>query len=215
MRVRLLFLLFLCLVALSIGFVLSRDDSREGAGGRKRNFTVGMSEGLSLRRSGYYGIDFIRCGKCRIEKRKLGNLTLGGLNVLVLEDLAVVIPPDLAADGGKDGKADVSAADLAAGLGIDEDFLRVRGAGLKFSGLRIRGFSVSTLDAATNVVPRFVAQGGDAKTDGLHLTKCGIISKNDTNWVESAVLKVRPTLRLIWSDGEIDFLHVNNKGNKQ
>ena len=36
---------------------------------RKRNFTVGMTEGFSLRRHGYYGVDFVKCGNCCVEKR--------------------------------------------------------------------------------------------------------------------------------------------------
>ena len=60
---------------------------------RKRNFTVGVAEGLSVRRHGVYGVDFVRCGKCRIDKRKIGGFSIGCFNDLVLDDLSVVIPP--------------------------------------------------------------------------------------------------------------------------
>ena len=40
----------------------------------------------------------MRCGKCFLEKMRKGVLTFGGLNVLVLEDLKVVIPPAEAAN---------------------------------------------------------------------------------------------------------------------
>ena len=196
-----LILLLLCLVV-----TCRFDEVHDVAGSvRKRNFTVGLAEGVSVRRHGIYGVDFIRCGKCRMEKRKLGALTLGGFNVLVLEDLSLVIPPrELAGDSVKgEGGDAVSARELADGLGLNEGFLKSQGFRLRFSGLKVSGLSVATLDAASNAVPRFVAANGTAERDGLHLAGCGIITNNSTNAVGSAVLKVKPDLRLVWPSGEL------------
>lgn len=172
---------------------------------RKRNFTIGMAEGFSLRRHGYYGVDFVKCGNCRIEKRKIGGFSIGCFNELVLENLSVVIPPDLLSSGdefAKDARS-VSAKNLAAAIGVDDDFLKAHGGRMRFSGLRISNLSVATLDDASNAVPRFVAKNGIAKSDGLHLEDCGIIQKDLTNRVGDAVLKIKPSLRLEWSDGDL------------
>ena len=50
--------------------VMSRGERIDSA--RRRDFTAGLAEGVSVRRHGYYGVDFIRCGNCRVEKQKLG-----------------------------------------------------------------------------------------------------------------------------------------------
>ena len=172
---------------------------------RKRNFTVGMAEGFSLRRHGYYGVDFVKCGNCRVEKRKIGGFSIGCFNELVLENLSVVIPPDLLSSGDEPAKnaRPVSAKELAAAIGVDDDFLKAHGWRMRFSGLRISNLSVATLGDASNAVPRFVARNGIAKLDGLHLKNCGIIQKDLTNRVGDAVLKIRPSLRLEWSGGEM------------
>ena len=194
------------LLLLCLAVTCSFDEGQDAMGPvRKRNFTVGLAEGVSVRRHGIYGVDFIRCGKCRVEKRKLGALTLGCFNVLVLEDLSVVIPPREPADDAVSNESGggVSARELAEGLGLNEGFLKSQGCRLRFSGLKISGLSVATLDAASNAVPRFVAANGTAERDGLHLVGCGIITGTSTNAVGSAVLKIKPDLRLVWSSGEL------------
>ena len=212
-RVRLLLMFGMMAVvfALAIVGVYSLDKDRENRGGvsaRKHNFTVGMAEGLSVRRHGCYGVDFIRCGSCRVEKRKLGGLTIGCFNVLCLDDLSIVIPDDLRVT--KDGNAQlgssrVSAMELARGIGIDRDFLKSRGQGLSFSGLRVTKLALSTLDVGSNVVLRCVAARGEAMRDGLHLEGCGIVSGSVTNIVGTALLSVNPELKLAWRGGEMRF----------
>lgn len=177
----------------------------ERTSSRKRNFTVSAAEGLSVRRPGYYGIDFVRCGKCRIENRKLGALTLGGFNVLVLDDLSVVLPERHERDSFSTSDKRGTAKDLAAVFGVDNDLLNANGWRPRFSGLRISNLDVAALDAATNVIPCFVAARGEAKRNGLHLSGCGIISGTLTNWVGEAVLSVKPTLRLTWSSGSMEL----------
>ena len=206
-RIGLLGVLALLIVACAVlSTALFSDESTDGRQvSRKRNFTVGMAEGLSLRRHGYYGVDFVQCGNCRVEKRKIGGFSIGCFNELVLENLSVVIPPDLLSSGDESAKnvQPVSAKELAAAIGVDDDFLKAHGWRMRFSGLRISNLSVATLDDASNAVPRFVARNGIAKSDGLHLGDCGIIQKDLTNRVGDAVLKIKPSLRLEWSDGDL------------
>lgn len=185
-------------------------DAADVRAGRKRSFAVGVAEDVSVRRYGVFGIDFIRCGKCRIEKRKLGALTFGAFNELVLEDLSVVVPPVgffAESDGARissGAKTSPSAEDLTAGLGIGKDFLLSQGCNLRFSGLRITDFALSTLDAATNVVMRMWARRAEAKRDGLRLSDCLLVEDGRTNRVAQAVLRINP-LRVIVENREIVF----------
>ena len=199
----------LAVLTLAIAGVYSSDDGsvvRRRTPSRKRNFTTEMVDGLSVRKHGCYGIDFIKCGSCRMEKRKLGGLTLGCFNVLCLDDLSVVIPDDLRTAKGEkaqSGSNGVSAAELAHGIGIDRDFLKVRGQMPSFSGLRVTRLSVSTLDARSNAVLRCVAACGEAKRDGLHLEGCSVIIGSRTNFVGTALLAIKPELKVAWRDGEM------------
>ena len=68
--------------------------SDRASSGRKKVFQQTFVEGLRVTRHGFRGVDFLQCGKCRLEKRKQGFITFGGFNVLVLEDLSIVLPPD-------------------------------------------------------------------------------------------------------------------------
>ena len=197
-----------CAVAVAFQW---RDDASTEKGSRTTRFGQTLAEGVNIRKHGYYGIDFIKCSACRIEKRKLGPLTLGGFNVLVLEDLSLVLPN---ADG--DGTSSlpvgsrvprdregVTAKDIVSNLGISDRFIQMRGGDLKFSGLKLTNFELATLDAATNVCPRFIAASGEAKRDGLHLAGCVITEGGVSNRVGNAVLKTDPNLHLIWAGGEL------------
>lgn len=191
-------------VVVGVGVALNGYETGcETSAERRRNFSVGMADGLSARRHGYYGIDFVRCGKCRMEKRKPGPLTFGGFNVLVLEDLSVVLP-------GRSERMAFSASDkpqtakeLARAMGIDDGVLKSVGWKPRFSGLRISNLLVSTLDVATNVVSRFAAAYAEAESDGLRLQDCRIFFPAETNFVRSAVLMMNPTLHLEWQGGEL------------
>ncbi len=201
----------MAVLALVIVLGYSYDDASEGRDGgssRKRNFTTGMAEGVSVRRHGYYGVDFIRCGNCRMEKRKFGALTLGCFNVLCLDDLSIVIPDEMRAyaEGAEPTVSNgVSAVELARRLGIGGDFLELRGHLPSFSGLRVTKLSVSTLDARSNAVLRCVAACGEAKRDGLHLDGCSVIDGSRTNFVGTALLAVKPELKVVWHGGEMRF----------
>lgn len=179
-------------------------DRREDEPKKARTTSFGrtVADEVSVRKHGYYGIDFVRCGSCRIENRKIGPLTIGGLKVLVLKDLQVVLPTDGRSDANPSEKG-MTAMELADRLGVTEGLMGARDVPFKFSGLRIEGLRIATLDAATNVCPRLVAASGEAERDGLHLYGCQIVRDGATNAVGRAVLKVSPDLRLVWSSGEM------------
>lgn len=164
-----------------------------------KSFRRDLAEGVRLGRHGVYGVDFVRCGKCSLEKRRKGVLTFGGLNVLVLEDLKVVIPP-AETTNANDGVEGTSAQEIASRLGVDNSFLGTRGVGFRFSGLRIVGFELAHLEG-TNVVQILTASRGEAFHGGLLLRDCGMIGENRTNRVEEALLRFSPHLILEWEGG--------------
>ena len=175
---------------------------RESPATDRHRHRLDLAEGISFSRHGCFGMELVRCGKCRLEKRKIGALTLAGFNELVLEDLAVVLPSADIAMEGKPTDGETRVNDLAGFMGLEEDFLRSRGFQMRFSGLRIKKLAVSVLDAATNAVPLFVAARGDAVRNGLRLDGCGVVSGTATNWVGEALLQIKPRPRLVWRGGE-------------
>lgn len=200
------FLLCVCVVAL-ISFRL-RVDPIENATVVKR-FKQVLAEDISVQRHGIYGVDLVKCGACRIEKRKFGMTSFGGFNVLVVDDLDVILPPkevrvdDLKPESAQDVRT--AAKEILDRMGLSRQMLRIGDGDLKFSGLRINNLSLSTLTAQTNVCPRLVAACGEAKKDGLHLKGCRVINDGQTNYVGRALLKVSPELKLVWTSGEILF----------
>lgn len=190
-----LFVLLIGLLPLAL-----RELPREEKEPRKpKVYTRVLGEDLRVTRRGLYGIDVLRCGACRLEKRRRGPLTFGGLNVLVLEDLHVVLPeaPVKETAQGAEPADTATAEEILGNMGVGRDFLRAHGVSWRFSGLRVERLAVSRLEG-TNVVEVFAASAGEAKRDGLHLRECAIISGVASNVVEDAVLKVKPALRLCW-----------------
>ena len=170
-----------------------------------------LAEGLQISKHGCYGIDFVKCGSCRLEKRKTGPLTFGGLNVLAIDDLKVVLPPkgdewrsDVANSDGKRS----AAHDVAKRLGVSDGFLKNNGLPLKFSGLRIKSLAVDRLQDYNNRPEKvFSADSGEAVRDGLLLSGCTIFTNNsDGKFVGKAMLsKSGDGLRLSWRGGELEI----------
>ena len=175
---------------------------------RTEQFSETLAEGVSVQRHGFYGVDFVKCGSCRVEKRKLGLFTLGGFNVLSLHDLSVVIPPG-GADAWREKSADAQRSDagattvreILAGMGISGESMRMCGAVPRFSGLTVVNLEVATLLGKTNVCPRFSAAYGVARRDGLHLKDCVVLENGVSNKVGDAVLRVKPEICLYWHTG--------------
>ena len=150
------------------------------------------------------GVDLVSCGVCRLEKRKTGLLTLGGMNVLVLEDLSVVIPQEEEGVGERaEGDAAGDAADIARRLGVSGGFLSSRGLPVKFSGLRISRLKVDRL-ASGEVQQVFRAASAKAVKGGLSLSGCEVaLPSGGTSLVGKALLaKKGNRLRLSWAGGE-------------
>ena len=201
--------LFLALLGVSfaVPFLMGRrsDDADQKFSGKL--FRRELGEDVKLSRHGLYGVNLVECGKCSIEKLKRGPFTFGGFNVLVLEDLKIVLQPvsnrvDAAEGSGGKRKAE-SVQEILDGLGVNETVWVGQGIGKRFSGLRIKGLEVSRYED-NKVVGLFRARQGEAKSDGLHLTGCDIISQSNRR-VPHAVLKLNPMLQLVWPGGKLDL----------
>lgn len=192
--------------------VRSGDPSQDANGtGRPKEFRRTLVENLSVTRHGVVGVEFVKCRACRLEKRKRGVLTLGGMNVLVLEDVSVVVPPnDVPALAAPSAGAPPPAGSAVAGshavlrrLGISDGFLASRGVPVRFSGVRIANLEVSRLAESNAVVLVFAARTAKAERGGLALSGCslaGAVGKE----VENARLGFSgDALRLVWEGGEM------------
>ena len=175
---------------------------------RPKVFKRALAEDLRLTRHGVYGVDFVRCGACRLEKRKRGALTFGGFNVLVLEDLSVVLPPDeTEKEPGATPRGDEGARSVVRRMGISEDFLSGRGIPFKFSSVRVSKLEVNRLEGSNTVVRVFTASGAESVREGLSLTGCRVFRGRDDagELVGKARLKLTGgKLRLIWPGGDLD-----------
>ena len=192
-------------------YVLRHFDSVHGIRNRGKVYQRTLVEGLRVSRRGCFGVDFVECGSCRVEKMRKGPLTLGGVNVLAIDDLKVVLPPkgDAWRSGAmnSDGKHSV-AHDVANQLGVSDGFLKNNGLPLKFSGLRIKSLAVDRLrDYNSHPEKVFSADSGEAVRDGLLLSGCTIFANNpDGKFVGKAMLsKSGDGLRLSWRGGELEI----------
>jgi len=166
-------------------------------------FRQTLAQGLQVEMFDKPGTDAVRCRTCTLEKRRKGPLTLGAFNVLRLEGLYVLIPPDTKETSSQDTERETSPREMASRLGIGSSFLKMRGVTQKFSGLAVDSLEVARLDG-TNAVTVFTAEHGEAKRDGLHLTGC-IVHVPATNAVGKAVLRIKPRVRLDWKGGGLDL----------
>lgn len=178
---------------------------------KEKVFRRTLIEDLRVTRHGVRGIEFIRCGVCRLEKRKRGVLTFGGMNVLVLEDLEVVIPPSEFRDGESEQSAKPQDGDdsraVVRRMGVSDNFLSARGIPFRFSGVRISGLKVNRLEGSNTVVRVFTARSAEAKGDGLALDGCRIVRPDGEEKVRRAKLKLAGrALRLEWENGQLDIL---------
>lgn len=201
----------LALLVLGASLLLRRCDfGKDFAGTRRAKvYSRTLAEGMHVSRHGYYGIDFLRCGSCRLEKRKRGPLTFGGLNVLEIDDLHVVLPTKGEVSNEADAPDDRSGPRaMARRLGVSDGFLASRGIPLKFSGLHIRTLSVNRLSDDGKSTDRvFVAQSAEAVIGGLSLSGCTVFNASgDGEYVGDAMLsKSGGDLCIAWDGGEMKF----------
>ena len=178
--------------------------------GKSKVFRRTLVEDLRVTRHGIRGVDFIRCGTCRIEKRKKGLFTLGGMNVLVLEDLSVVLPRvEVEDETPKPDDDDVRG--IVQKMGVSEGFLKERGISMKFSGLKVNNLAVSRLLKDNNPEIVFTARTAEAVRGGLRLSGCKMYEVGTGDGaspipVSGAMLsRVGRKLRLTWNGGKIDL----------
>ena len=193
---------------------------------KRKVFKRRLAEGLRISRDGYYGVHLVKCNSCRLEKRKSGALTMGGLNVLVLEGLEVTVPPrgdDAPGPGEKKGESDADkkgetdAGEVVESLGVSREFLSSRGMPYRFSGVKISDLSIFRLEQAEDSspdgteyrsVPALTAGSGEAVQGGIELRNCRIFGRDGEE--ESKMRKAKlvlegKALRLVWRGGAFDL----------
>ena len=189
--------------------VIDGDAVPAARGERKRpakKFAKNLAEGVRVSRDGYEGVDFVKCGSCRLEKRKSGALTFGAFNVLVLEDLEVVAPPAGEDDGAASSPQDGDGVDVVRRMGISDAFLTSRRMPLRFSAVRISDFSLSRL-AGSNRVERVVfAREAESGDGALSLSGCTLYAGGGEEKIRGAKIeKSGRGLRLVWKGGRLDL----------
>jgi len=193
---------------------------------RRKVFKRRLAEGLRISRDGYYGVHLVKCNSCRLEKRKSGALTMGGLNVLVLEGLEVTVPPrgddtpdrdemKGETDTGKKGETDAS--EVVESLGVSREFLSSRGMPYRFSGVKISDLSIFRLEQAEDSsrdraefrsVKALTAGSGEAVQGGIELRNCRIFGHDDEEGTKVRKAKLvleGKSLRLVWRDGAMNL----------
>lgn len=180
------------------------------SGKREKTYRRTLVENLHVTRHGIRGVDFVSCRVCRMEKRKKGFLTLGGMNVLVLEDLSVVLPEVEEKDGSSE-MGDDDARSIVQRMGVSDGFLKERGIPMKFSGLKVSNLTVSRLSKENRPEMVFSARTAEAARGGLRLSGCKVYEAGTGDGVSpvpvsGAMLShVGRKLRLTWNGGQIDL----------
>ena len=178
---------------------------------RAKKYVRTLVEGLRVSKNGVYGIDFVKCGSCRLEKMRKGPLTFGGFNVLAIEDLQVVLPSEAEVAQNvqnEKGLGRPESYSIAKRLGISDGFLSSHEIPFKFSGLRINLLAVNRLsDDGKGVEKVFAAEKAEAVRGGLSLSGCTIFrSRTKGEFVGKAMLsKSGSGLCLAWRGGEMKF----------
>ena len=172
------------------------------------------------------GLDCIRIASCRLEKRKMGPLTLGGLNILVLQDVVLNLPLPIEVETNlvqavrRGGTVSVPSAaggtrsvpSAAGGTGsvpsaaaskMPLDFLSgLIPASARASGIRIAGLSVNRV-ADGRVVPMFAADELRNRGRVLALAGCRVFEGGATNLVGEATLTLGADAALTWKNGRL------------
>lgn len=191
--------------------MLRHFDPAYGNVDRRKVYKRTFVEGLRVSRHGCFGIDFVECGSCRVEKMRKGPFTLGGVNVLTIDDLKVVLPPrgdEWKSDAANCGGKQSAAHDVARRLGVSDNFLKSNGIPLRFSGLRIKSLTVDRLQDYNGSPEKvFSADSGEAVRDGLSLSGCTVFTSNQGGkFVGKAKLSNSGgVLRLSWRGGAIEI----------
>ena len=178
-------------------------DSRPAA--VPKTYRQTLAKNLRVVRSEMACVDFVKCGTCRLEKRKRGPITLGALNMLVLEDLSVVLPDDETPEGGGGERDDTMG--VVRHLGVNDGFLSSRGIPYRFSGVRIQRLAVSRFVREKGVQPVFRAEQAEAVRGGLELSHCEVamVSGEMSSIGKAMLTKKGHRLHLAWRGGEMEI----------
>ena len=171
----------------------------------KKVFTREIARDVSVRLRSTPDAESIRCRECRMEKRRMGAFSIGGMNTLHLRDLAVVLPSvgerrqhQRATDEGDRS----GARSMLGEMGVSDSFLSGQGIHGRFSGLSIRGLSVSDYTNGC-ARPVFNAEHAELKTSGLALKGCYLVEGGRTNRLSKArLVRHHHGLVLKWRGGE-------------
>ncbi len=154
------------------------------------------------------GIDCIRIKSCRLEKRKMGPVTLGGLNVLLLEDVVLNLPfpDDIATNLAQSASVATSGDSESRKSGDDSVLSLLSGiipSSVRASGVRISGLAVNRVEDGGRVTSVFVADEMRNRGKTLLLAGCRVIEGSATNFVGEAVLTLKPNALLTWDGGQL------------
>ena len=122
-------LLLVGLLSNHIGSALDRHLSNlapDPSNDRKKVYTVELASGLDYRLGAYPETRLLYFDECRIEKRKHGGFSFGALNILVIDQLEITLPPQ-AKRLFDDRPGEVGAAEIFPRKQVEKMFRRKRG----------------------------------------------------------------------------------------
>jgi len=205
------------LVAAGVVAVLKIDLApKDEKPGKRPARTQNLGEGIKVSQHGFYGVDLVSIGKAHMRKLRKGPFTIGAINELVLEDVALALPEDVwkgkdevekiggGGQGTDNSSVQPSTANLQPGsgpramlskLGINAGNLKMGGSMPRFSALAIRGLKVSRIEG-TNAVPWFAAKRAEARRAGLHLENGYLFENGQPLGWNEAMLVFEPKLAL-------------------
>ena len=154
------------------------------------------------------GVDCIRIKSCRLEKRKMGPVTLGGLNVLLLDAVVLNLPfpDDIATNLAQSASVATSGDAESRKVGDDSVLALLSGlvpSSVRASGICITGLEVNRVEGDGRVAPVFAADEMRNRGKTLQLAGCRVVKDSATNFVGEAVLMLKPNALLTWEGGQL------------
>jgi len=199
------------LIAACAVVVLKIDLTPSEEKGKPVQRTRKFGEGLTLAQHGLYGIDLVSIGKAHMRKLRKGPFTIGAINEMVLEDVALVLPEEIWRTGQDNGQKTADKGEVGqrtedgevrgprailAKLGLNAGNLRMGDKVPRFSALRITNLKVARL-MESNAEPWFAASRGEAERGGLRLYAGYTVEGGKTNAWDEALLVVEPEVKLL------------------
>ncbi len=185
-----LFLLALA-VFVATSVKLGRDGLTPYVPRRVKEYTWPVAENFRYRDYEHIGVDQFTFKSCHVEKRRVGSLTLGAFNVLVIRDLNVNFFPE----GGLHKEEGPAEREM-----FDRVLLAQNKERRGFSGVRIHGLTVNRL--ASNTLERvFSAKMGESALGKEGLSLHGTVVRapdGREEQVGSARLLLKPSPALVY-----------------